>query len=342
MHIGTLTMKIDTALLDKYHRGECSEEELSTLNHYFLTNDPTELHNTLKVEWQELNEATAIPKQPHQEEIWQNILNKQLETPKIRPLSVLRRVQWGAIAASLLIGLTLIGLLFLQNPSSNPDAVVQHINTSNKVLKLKLADGTTVWLNGSSTLQYPRHFGDSLRLVTLSGEAFFEVVKNPAKPFVVQTGTVQTQVLGTSFNVMAFPDLNRVEIALVSGKVKVKMPAGRTRLSQATILSPGQILTYHKSDQAYHTDQFTADMPYAWREGIIYFQKASVREVVSRLQHQYGVTITVENEPMIQSLLVHRIDLDKLTLDQVLDGIDQVTDYQFKKITNTTFIVKPD
>ena len=341
MHIGTLTMKIDTALLDKYHRGECSETELSALKHFFLANDPTELHNILKTEWEELNETNAIPKQPHQAEIWQNILHQQLKTPRIRSLSSLRRVQWGAIAASLLIGITLIGLFFLNRPSKS-SPVVLHINTSNKVMKLELADGTRVWLNRNSKIKYPRHFSDSLRSVTLSGEAFFEVTKDPAKPFVVQTGTVQTQVLGTSFNVMAFPDLNRVEIALISGKVQVKMPSRRTRLGQSTTLSPGQILTYRKSDQAYNTDEFTADIPYAWRNGIIYFQKATIGEVVSRLQHQYGLTITVENEPMIQSLLVHRIDVDKMTLDQVLDGIDRVTDYQFEKITNTTFIVKPD
>ena len=111
---------------------------------------------------------------------------------------------------------------FLLNTSGNVTVSAIEQKTANgQQREIKLSDGTVVRLNAGSTITYPKTFSDTLREVTLSGEAFFSVAKNPKCPFIIHTGEIITRVLGTSFNVRAYPENEDVQIAVVEGKVAV-------------------------------------------------------------------------------------------------------------------------
>lgn len=134
---------------------------------------------------------------------------------------------------------------------------------------------------------------DSVRLVQLEGEAFFEVATDSLKPFIVMAGEVQTTVLGTSFNVQAFSKNDKIKVALIEGKVKVAIRTNSVDNQQATILSPGELFTFDKNNQSTTTSQYQQNAPYAWKDGIIYFNDARVQEVVNVLENWDGISYYV-------------------------------------------------
>lgn len=111
--------------------------------------------------------------------------------------------------------------------------------------ELTLPDNTKVWLNSGSSLRYPANFNKKNRNVKIEGEAFFEVEKNPAKPFIVNTGEVKVKVYGTSFNIKAFPDEQYIETTLIKGKLSV-MPH---KVKKEIFLSPNEKCIYKKTEK---------------------------------------------------------------------------------------------
>src|SRR5690606_33837898 len=109
-----------------------------------------------------------------------------------------------------------------------------------------LPDGTQVNLNYESQLKFPKVFEGNIRKVELIGEAFFEVVKNDTMPFIVKTGDVETEVLGTSFNIRSYERGQTAEVSLVTGKVKIHYIDGSIK-KESTHLSPGEQLSYNRN-----------------------------------------------------------------------------------------------
>jgi len=163
-------------------------------------------------------------------------------------------------------------------------------------LTFHLNDGTKVVLNAGSSLIYPSHFGDKERKLKLQGEAFFEVKKDISRPFKVITGSVVTTALGTSFNINAFPSNEKIEIALITGKVSVES-ATQTGKSSLLMLSPGEMAKVLKSDNSITKSLFDVDSEISWKDGLIYFKDADYDEVVSKLERWYGVNIHANKEP---------------------------------------------
>nr|WP_246496186.1 FecR family protein [Chitinophaga varians] len=151
------------------------------------------------------------------------------------------------------------------------------------MLKVILSDGSEVWLNAGSSLSYPAGFKGRYRDVYLKGEAFFNVASQPEQPFVVHTDTISTLVLGTSFNIKAYPELGDIRINVASGKVGIVM-GGNTL---ATLL-PDQQLTYNKPDHSYLTETKAAGVTNAWREGSIHLDGVSFDELAAVMTHNFG------------------------------------------------------
>jgi transmembrane sensor len=130
----------------------------------------------------------------------------------------------------------------------SPIAQKQFSTVNGQVASLTLADGTRVWLNGGSKLSYPEAFRGDKREITLTGEAFLEVTHDAKKSFIVHTGNIRTQVLGTSFNVKAYPEDSFVKVDVVTGKVGVV-----AALAPTVFLTPAEEVTVDKKDpQCYY------------------------------------------------------------------------------------------
>ena len=161
---------------------------------------------------------------------------------------------------------------------------------------LSLSDGTRVWLNGNSELEFPVSFVKDERVVTLRGEAYFEVARDVESPFIVQTRGLYTKVLGTSFNVKAYDDEPEVSTTLLSGKVEVCLPGDvGDSLAYAT-LSPGMQARVYANRNEIALRKVVAEDAIAWREGKFIFTDEEMSVVLHVLARWYGVNFIQEGK----------------------------------------------
>lgn len=327
-------------LWQKYKTGTATLEELTELDKVLQTeNGQLLLEQLLEVDWQQtpLNAEVNFSPEATFQQIKSNIkptaARPNLTVASRQPLRFVGAVR--RIAAVLLF-LIIAGTVIWWQWEENRPNIVQ-VNRSTEIQMIALEDGSQVWLNRNSRLIYPKHFTDSIREVALEGEAFFEVAKNAQKPFLVNAGSVQTRVLGTAFNVRAYPQQQIVEVALVEGKVRVNVVTDTI----SSLLAPGDRFAYNQIKKNYTNNQFDQDEPYAWRKGMLHFQKAPVREVAEKLEARYGIRFTIEQEEKIQGTLVLRYDTRKVTLDEVLQNISSVMDYTFVRKTKKEILIRP-
>lgn len=182
---------------------------------------------------------------PNTEKAWRKIKEQIENSEKVKTLSV-GGSAWFKIAAAI-VAVVMIGFLvkYLVNDINTKAGIVEVI-TTDSVKVFYLSDKTKISLNKSSRFTYPEKFMDSLRIVTLVGEAFFEVTPNLDKPFIVHSDQTQTRVIGTSFNIKAYEDENDIQITVVSGKVQVEM-LNNTEFEPLKIEAGDQVF-YNKSD----------------------------------------------------------------------------------------------
>lgn len=153
-----------------------------------------------------------------------------------------------------------------------------------------LPDGTKVWLSSGSKISYSRDFNGGNRNVELSGEAYFDVVKNEAVPFTVNAGDLKIKVLGTDFNVKAYKDASTVSATLVRGAIEATTPGGTYRQY------PDQKLVFSRVNGTTQiVDVEDSGMASSWKEGILYYDNQSLGEIAEDLQRIYGVKLIFAN-----------------------------------------------
>jgi len=157
--------------------------------------------------------------------------------------------------------------------------------------KINLADGSEVWLNSATKLEFPLAFPGATREITINGEAYLKVAKNAAKPFIVHLPHSSVQVLGTEFNVNSY-DSGVVKVALVEGSVNMQAPTGASRLV------PGKQAIYH-AGQPISEEIFDARSVLSWRKGLFYFNNASLQEISKVLPRWYGINIAIDDPAIL-------------------------------------------
>jgi len=159
-------------------------------------------------------------------------------------------------------------------------------------VELRLADGTKVWLNSKSRLEYPSSFGRRSRRVTLCGEGYFEVAHDERKPFVVETGQYDVRVLGTTFNVYAYDnDRAAFETALMEGSVEV---SSRSDASQRLVLQPNEAAVMAADGRLVRT-RLTDMGRFRWTEGLICLNDVPFGELLERFSDYYDIRILLKN-----------------------------------------------
>ncbi|OCX52061.1 hypothetical protein BEL04_11180 [Mucilaginibacter sp. PPCGB 2223] len=153
-----------------------------------------------------------------------------------------------------------------------------------------LSDGTKVWLNASSSIKYPSTFAANERKVEITGEAYFEVAHNAAKPFRVITKGQTVEVLGTHFNINAYDDENTVRTTLLQGKVRISKGA------KAAVLMPGQQSTTLFSDNTIAVKETDTELAVAWHNGYFQFEQSDIHDVMKQLSRWYDVDVKFEGK----------------------------------------------
>lgn len=195
------------------------------------------------------------------------------------------------------------------------------ISAENQVLnEYVLPDGSVVALNSNSRLEYPRKFRGDIREVTIVGEAFFDVKPDPEKPFVINAGDAQVKVLGTSFNVCAYPGDETVEVIVETGRVQVIHKTDDLLAeTQEVFLTPGEKGTLFVGNKLLEKSVNTDLNFLAWKTRDLIFNKVPLHEVVRCLEKVYNIEIEI-TEPELNNLL-YEGHFDKKPVDFVLDVI---------------------
>ena len=189
--------------------------------------------------------------------------------------------------------------------------------------KLELADGTLVWLNSDSELRYPVKFAGSQRDVWLKGEGYFEVSKNPEKPFRVVVDDMIVKVLGTSFNINAYKDRGNILTTLVSGKVDIQDMSGKSLV----VMSPNQQVDFRhgkiSSVQEVDITRFVS-----WIDGKFYFNDMTLENIMSQLQRWYDIEVFFVDEELKSYPFTGVIRRD-FTAGQIFEIIEKTTRVKF-------------
>ncbi|WP_428228655.1 FecR family protein [Flavobacterium sp.] len=195
-----------------------------------------------------------------------------------------------AMAASLIF---LMGLSCFFYLSFTKTVSKEYATKLGEHAKITLSDGTQIWLNAGSHLKYPIKFKGGTREVYLTGEAFFDVAKDKEHPFIIHTDKMDTKVLGTSFNVQAYPDHAMQEVSVLTGRVNVKS----TVTDENVYVTPGQKVVFKsKNNKLQAFTNIPVNSISLWRKNIIVFEDAPLPEVIATINRNYNVAIQIDNK----------------------------------------------
>ncbi len=208
-----------------------------------------------------------------------------------------------------------------------------------KKSKLILEDGTTVWLNAGSRFAFPQKFNRNKREVLLDGEAYFEVAKNVQKPFLISTGDIKIEVLGTKFNVSAYRSDNQSETVLLEGSVNI-WDNGKL-FKDKILMVPNQKATYSKSGKNIVLEpEKEPGLSIAWVEGWYQFKNENLEKVFLKLEKYYNVRFKYDQK-IISGLLPVSGKLDlKDSLDEVMAVLSKVAKFKYQISGNSVIIIK--
>ena len=276
----------------------------------YLHEEASEEQKLLAVEW--LKEPANIKLFQELEKIseWSTDLRllqefnvqegKQKVTKKYRANKLVIFSQWvQRIAAVLFIPVLLGGIwYYLQQDELRKDLnrimVNQEIVTQpGTKTHLFLPDNTEVWLNAASSIQFPSVFTGNERRIKLNGEAYFKVFHNKKKPFIVNTGYVEVEALGTSFNLSAYSGDYTISTTLEEGKVKI---TDEKQIKKVIILDPDYQLNYYPNSQTYKSRKVIVPDVTAWKDGVLIFNETPFYEIAAKLGRWFNADIKISDE----------------------------------------------
>jgi ferric-dicitrate binding protein FerR (iron transport regulator) len=231
------------------------------------------------------------------------------------------------IAASICV-FAVVGVLLFKSQRfdiNNGGTIVRNSHQNNT--RIVLPDGSTVWLNASSTIEYTPDFGDASRTVLLKGEAFFDVKKD-SKPFIVKTEDMQIRVKGTRFNVEAYKKEGTIKTTLEEGKVELHVE----RSNEFFTMDPGDQIILNTNSNHVTVQKVNPTNFSAWKEEKLIFDNTPLLEIAAKLENRYKVKITIKSTKAKRELLSMTIEQEDI--EDVLEMIRLSSKLRIKKERN--------
>ncbi|MDR2809029.1 MAG: FecR domain-containing protein [Tannerellaceae bacterium] len=318
-------------LLEKFLRKEANAEEINRLKELFNQAESKEALTALYA--QKWEQASLALNAETDEQMW-NYLQKQIALDNYVPVKYPLWKKGLRIAASLLIPLIFacIGYFYSENKfSSSSVPVVVHTGTGQKT-DLRLPDGTQVWLNSASSLQYDNTYNQKERIVYLQGEAYFEVSKNEKKRFIVKTDELSIEAVGTSFNVEAYPEDNYIAATLKEGCIRV------SNSYRSEWLLPNEKLTFLKNDRSFVKNTIPdAGQSIFWLHNLFVFEQERMEDIAKILERMYGIQIHFASEDLKNIRFSGKIR--NTSLDSMLQMIAFVSSLRYSLENDSTILL---
>lgn len=277
-------------LISKYLRKSCTPEEKEAVEQWRRENKSNQVHFDQLRQIEETLSKMDFIEDTNTDQEWDKLritlpLSSELESGTIRSLNPNYKKYFSIAAA--LAALVLITWLFLPRFSNTTPGIAQEFTTAKGETKeYQLPDGTSVQLNADSYLAIVGDFSKKERRVRLQGEAYFEVAKNPEKPFLVETEGVFTQVLGTAFNLRAYPESEAIKLSVSEGKVAFKSSE-----DEGLLLLANNAASYDKPSRTFRTEVFQQAEAIAWLNGGLYFKDETLNNIFLELERKFDIKI---------------------------------------------------
>lgn len=311
-------------LLEKYIKGECSTEEAQEILGILedVSNDEQIKSESYKV-WNDLSEANDQEDSMYKilDKLHSRITRNEKETKSkiiIRRLinSIIR------VAAVLLIPVIIYSTIvtFKIKDSDRISSNQNFLNTITVPAGVQsdfiLPDGSHIWLNSGSVFKYPVSFSKKYREVELTGEGYFNVIKDSDHPFIVKAGNLNIEVKGTTFNVINYGDDDQIEVILESGEVNL-FTGDNENPKLIALMKPGERGIYNTNMNKSSIQKVDVNKYTAWKNGVLIFREDPMNEVVKKLSHRFNVDIEIQNLDltgyMYTATFIHE------SLSQILD-----------------------
>ncbi|HEX6429666.1 MAG TPA: FecR domain-containing protein [Niastella sp.] len=325
---------MDKLLLEKFIKGECTAEEVAQVEQW-LHQHPDKLDEYLMGIW---NEPIREAMPPAME---QAILNEaaawpgyQQNTPQ-RKTTIHRWLYWSA-AAAIIIGIA--GWWFFRQPDSPTQLAHQQViitAPAGEAMRYVLPDKSVVWLKANARLQVDTQvYNHPNRTVALvKGEAFFEVQKDTAHPFIVQNELVQTRVLGTSFSVQAGSPGGAILVTVATGKVAVSY-----HNKELEVLLPGKQISVQSKTGAFTKNTVPVWLASLWKETGLQLTNAPFAELQLAMEKLYGISLQTNSRAVKTEH--YNIRLNRNTpVQEVIPVLALLNKHQYKKMNNTTWLL---
>jgi len=226
-----------------------------------------------------------------------------------------------------------------QDQLSGNEAINKVIIPYGKKSVIRLSDGTMVWLNAGSQLIYPSVFLRDKREVVLIGEAYFDVTENQSKPFIVRTSSLAVTVLGTKFDVSAYPEDQFVDAILESGSVSLEV-TGKSFLNRnkKILLKPNQKGSLNRQDGMMNLSEVDVSQYISWKDGMLKVEREDLIRVLKKVERYYNIHIELR-DPLAGGFLISgKLDL-KQNPEEVLNVIQLTVPIDWAKKSNGDFII---
>lgn len=326
---------MDKLLLDKFIKGECTAEEAARVQQW-LDQHPEAIDEYLQGIWEE---PITDPMPAAME---QSLLTEAATWPGYRettmtPKATLRWLYWPA-AAAIIIAIAGWWLFAprqrFSTKQAEPQSTVVAVSATG-TQRYVLPDQSVVWLKANARLQVDTQaYKLQFRMVELvAGEAFFEVQKDPARPFIVQNGTIQTKVLGTSFSVQTGMPGGTVQVTVATGKVAV---THKEKL--LNVLLPGKQISVQSKTGAFTENTVPVWLASLWKENELQLTNAPFTELQLAMENLYGISLKTNSREV--SAQHYNIKLNRNTpVQEVLQVLALLNKHQYKKMNNTNWLL---
>lgn len=279
------------------------------------------------------------------------------EPVNIPVISIQRKKQkWYWVAAASIVAIAGLFVFWSVGDKKNTGEKIAQINEVSTRMgsrsKVQLPDGSVVWLNAGSKLTYDKDYGKDTREVVLTGEAFFDVVKDKNKPFLIHASNINIKVLGTAFNVRAYPQDKQTETSLIRGSIEVTI---KNRPNNKIILSPNEKLVVEneiiKQNNAIGESEVQpaiaiSKLQYSpvdntvaetgWVENRLTVREESLAELAVKMERWYDVKIDIK-EPFLQKKILS-VTFERETIDQALEALKESISFRYEKEGTNIFI----
>lgn len=226
-----------------------------------------------------------------------------------------------------------------QRSGSSSESMNTVVVSYGKKSMIVLSDGTKVWLNAGSQLVYPAVFLKDTREVSLIGEAFFDVFKNPRKPFIVNSSDVKIQVLGTRFDISAYPEDKVIQTVLEEGKINLKYTGnGMFKRDYVVEMEPNQMVEFDKVSREANSSVVNVTKYISWKEGMLEFDKVVLAKAMKQVERFYNVKIFFDDLSIGAYKLSGKLDL-KDEPEKVLNVIKLTVPIDWQRKSNGDFII---